>query len=50
MLNQSIYTYLEVRYYQDNHAKYHKYFEEWVKNVTDNQLYYFNKDMNKSIK
>lgn len=36
-----IYEYLRRRFYQNNHTKYHKYFEEWVSNLTESQIYYF---------
>lgn len=40
--------YLQLRFYNDNQKKYHKYFEEWFENLTLNQLYYFNIDMRKT--
>ena len=43
-MTQEMYTYLQRRFYQNNHAKYRKYFEEWVRNVTETQLMYFEKE------
>lgn len=43
-------TYLKYRFYEDNHTKYVKYFEEWFSNLTDNQKYYFFIDYQKSLK
>jgi len=40
-----IYEYLRRRFYQNNHAKYRKYFEEWVVNLTESQIYYFKVEM-----
>ena len=31
------------------HPKYHKYIEEWISNVTDDQLIYFEKERIKLI-
>lgn len=43
-------TYLEIRFREDNHVKYHRYFKEWYVNLTEHQLYYFNLDYKKSLK
>lgn len=40
-MTQILYNYLQERFYKNNHDKYRKYFEEWVTNLTDSQLYYF---------
>lgn len=43
-MTEEMYTYLQQRFYRNNHAKYRKYFEEWVQNVTETQLMYFEKE------
>lgn len=40
-MTKEMHNYLQQRFYRNNHPKYHKYFEEWVQNVTDTQLMYF---------
>ena len=45
----NLHTYLEREWRFNNHAKYQHYFEEWFSNLTDSQIFYFTKDMNKSI-
>lgn len=42
--------YLWNRFYEDNHPKYLKYFEKWYNNLTNNQIFYFNIDYEKSKK
>ena len=44
-----IQDYLKMRFLKNNHPKYHKYMNEWINNITDIQLYYFKKEMNKLI-
>lgn len=43
-MTTEMYTYLQQRFYKNNHNKYSKYFEEWVQNVTETQLMYFEKE------
>ena len=33
--------YLRERFRRNNHPKYHKYCDEWINNITVNQLRYF---------
>jgi hypothetical protein len=40
-MNKILYEYLRTRFYQSNISKYRKYFEEWVSNLTDTQIEYF---------
>lgn len=40
-INETLFYYLRERFYKNNHAKYRKYFDEWINNVTESQLYYF---------
>lgn len=44
IMTKEMYTYLQQRFYRNNHVKYRKYFEEWVQNVTEVQLMYFEKE------
>ena len=48
-MTEQLYTYLQLRFYNENHVKYHKYFEEWVQNITNNQIHYFNTEMSNLI-
>ena len=41
--------YLEYRFKFNNRNAYHRYYEEWVKNVTNEQLMYFEKELNSLI-
>lgn len=41
----NIIQYLEKEWIAMNHPKYHKYFRDWVVNITDNQTLYFKKEM-----
>lgn len=43
-MDKAMYEYLRKRFYQNNHVKYRKYFEEWVNNVSNIQLMYFEKE------
>ena len=49
-MSEQLNTYLEMRFYKENHSKYHKYFKEWVSNITETQILYFTKEMNNLIK
>ena len=48
-MNKQLYEYLEKEWRISNHKKYQKYFKVWVKNITDDQIFYFTKDMNKRL-
>lgn len=37
--------YLRFRFKRYNHPKYHKYMDEWIKGVTEEQCSYFNMEM-----
>lgn len=43
-INTILFDYLRERFYRNNHAKYRKYFDEWISNITENQLFYFEKE------
>lgn len=43
-MTKVMYEYLKQRFYRNNHAKYRKYFDEWVSNVTETQIDYFEKE------
>lgn len=36
---------LRYHWRRDNHSKYQRYFEEWLKNISDDQIMYFSKQM-----
>lgn len=46
MIDKNLHQYLQTQWRFCNHTKYLKYFDDWVKNITDNQIYYFTKEMN----
>jgi hypothetical protein len=49
-MTPELYTWLEETWIRSNHAKYLKYFEEWIKNLTDSQIKGFNKmEQNRNI-
>ena len=50
ILNNKFYTYLEQRFKEDNLKKYHIHYDEYISNLTKNQLYYFHKDYKKWLK
>ena len=50
MSKNKLYIYLEKEWRFNNHKKYHKYFEQWLNNLTDNQIHYMtNLWMNKKL-
>jgi hypothetical protein len=48
-MSDNLKHYLQITWIKSNHRKYHHLFDEWVKNITPNQIRYFTKDMEKSI-
>ena len=38
-MDTNLKEYLQRTFYRDNHPKYHKYFELWVNNLTEAQIY-----------
>ena len=42
-MNEILYQYLQTQWKRNNIPKYQKYFEEWVNNLTDTQIYYYKK-------
>jgi len=42
-MNKELRQYLEKEWRYNNLKKYQKYFNEWVENLTDNQIHYFKK-------
>lgn len=40
-MNDILYEWIEKQFYYSNHKKYHKYFKEWVSNLTEDQIRYF---------
>lgn len=45
VINKELYTYLQIRFNRNNISKYRIYFKEWIQNVNDIQLYYYEKEM-----
>jgi len=45
-MNKTLYEWLKSEWKISNHPKYQKYFEEWVKNLTDDQISGFEKMRN----
>ncbi len=43
-VNQTLYNKLKKQFRFNNHKKYHKYFDEWVVNVTHSQIYNYNNE------
>ena len=43
-MNNIIREYLTQRFLKNNHAKYYKYCNDWIDNVTEEQLNYFIKE------
>ena len=41
-MNDKLYQYLKEQWKTNNLPKYQKYFGEWVNNLTDYQIYYYN--------
>ena len=41
--------YLLIRFNKSNHPKYRKYATEWISNLTEDQLFYFKKEMFKVL-
>jgi len=37
-MSKELYNWLEFRFRHDNLKKYHKYFQQWVDNITENQV------------
>lgn len=40
-MNKELYDYLENEWKYNNHNKYQKYFKQWVSNLTEHQIIYF---------
>ena len=41
-MTDELYQYLKNEWKLNNSPKYLKYFDDWVVNLTDNQIYYYN--------
>lgn len=46
-MNNIIREYLTQRFLRNNHTKYYKYCNDWIDNVTEEQLNYFIKEKDK---
>ena len=42
-MTEELYQHLEKEWKYRNHKKYHRYFEEWVSNISESQIYHFDK-------
>jgi hypothetical protein len=42
-MNKILYQWLKYEWAESNHIKYQKYFEVWIKNLTDDQILGFDK-------
>ena len=42
-MTPQLYNWLHEIWVRHNHVKYRKYFDEWVENLTDSQIYGFSK-------
>ena len=49
MENRALYNWLEYEWRISNHPKYQHYFKEWVENLTDAQIVYFNEMRTRKI-
>lgn len=45
LLDNELKEWLFQHWRRDNHTKYLRYFEEWISNITESQIYYFHKQM-----
>lgn len=41
IISKDLWEYLEQRFRRNNHSKYLKYFDEWISNISENQIHYF---------
>lgn len=44
-MNDKLYEWLKTHWRYNNHPKYLKYFDDWVENITENQIIHFNRMM-----
>lgn len=42
-MNDQLYVWLEKEWFMCNQSKYHSYFKEWITNIVDSQIEYFDK-------
>lgn len=42
-MSNELYQYLKNEWRENNLPKYQRYFEDWAKNLTETQIYYYNK-------
>lgn len=45
MRNKKLIHWLTIEFLRSNHSRYHKYVEDWIKNLTNDQLIGFEKQM-----
>lgn len=49
-MEPSLKEYLTKRFLYNNHRKYHKYLDEWINNLTQEQIWYFIQEKDRIIK
>ena len=42
IMSDRLYIYLKFEWEKNNLPKYKKYFDNWINNLTENQIYYYN--------
>ena len=45
-MNKALYNWLEREWLENNHVKYHIHFKSWVDNLTESQIFGFDKMKN----
>ena len=45
IMEDKLFEWLKFRFIRDNHKRYHKYFDEWISNITQSQIEGFKKCM-----
>lgn len=45
IMEEKLFEWLKFRFIRDNHKRYHKYFDEWISNITQSQIEGFKKCM-----
>lgn len=48
-MDTELYNWLQKSFYYSNHAKYRKYFEEWISNITPDQVEGYRNQMNAKL-
>jgi hypothetical protein len=48
-MDTQLYNWLQQQFYYSNHTKYRKYFEEWISNITPDQVDGYRNQMNAKL-